>query len=300
MDRTDFQLIAALHADALQGLRGLGRSAGITGPAAAARLRRLQEQGVLNGFTAHLDPGLFGLRERILVYPPPRTRDEALRALQVPDVALVALKVEGALTVAAWSDGSDAVSRGLEAALDGPPGFTTLGPAHTFPELSPLDWRVLRALVDEPRHTNQQLAEHTGLTAATASKRRDALVAMGAVQLMPNLGALTGGGDVVFTVAVYGDPTLAALSKVLGDVVVVNELADPPARFLLCRADDLADATARTAAAAKLPGSSAARMTLNREVWIGRDMMRRRIDAKIAAWEKAKPAVRGRVSARPA
>lgn len=63
MDAKDFQLLAALHQNARQSYRSLGRHASLTAPAVRERLKRLQDLGVLHGYGLRIDPGIFGLNE---------------------------------------------------------------------------------------------------------------------------------------------------------------------------------------------------------------------------------------------
>jgi len=64
---------------------------------------------------------------------------------------------------------------------------------------------------------------------------------------------------------VDGKVAFSELRRTLGDAVLVNETKDPPMKYLLCRAHDLADVTSRTAQTSKLPGVNSVRVTLNRE-----------------------------------
>jgi Lrp/AsnC family transcriptional regulator, leucine-responsive regulatory protein len=57
----DRRLIAALQADARLSYRALGRQIGLSQPAVADRVRRLEESGVLTGYRAGIDRGRAGL-----------------------------------------------------------------------------------------------------------------------------------------------------------------------------------------------------------------------------------------------
>ena len=288
MDRVDYRILAALHQNALQSVRSLAKVAKVSPPVVHERLRRLSERGVLLGFVPQIDPGIFGKTNVILGFPPSHTREEALRVLEVPDVSLVSLKIDGGLTVGAWAGpGNDAVGR-LSALLGSKPFFET----HTGPkpreELSPLDWRVLRACVDKPRHSTRELVELSGLSPATAVRRRDALIASGVLYIAPNTGVLGGGGAVVYTMSVAGAVPLARIRKHLGDCVVIRSFEEPPLQYLMGRADDLGDALARTKGLRGEPGIGSAEITLNREVWVNTAMMRAAIDERIRFWKRAR------------
>ncbi|WP_085911513.1 MULTISPECIES: Lrp/AsnC family transcriptional regulator [Pseudonocardia] len=56
LDAIDQQLLALLQADARLGYRELGRTVGMSPPAVAARVRRLEHSGVITGYGARVDP----------------------------------------------------------------------------------------------------------------------------------------------------------------------------------------------------------------------------------------------------
>jgi len=61
LDVIDRRLLAALQADARLSFRALGRQIGLSQPAVADRVRRLEESGVLTGYRAGVDRGRAGL-----------------------------------------------------------------------------------------------------------------------------------------------------------------------------------------------------------------------------------------------
>lgn len=87
LDETDRALIAALSENARQSLADLARAVGLSGPSVAERLRRLEEAGLVSGYTVDLDhralgysltaivrirplPGQLHMVERLLVESP--------------------------------------------------------------------------------------------------------------------------------------------------------------------------------------------------------------------------------------
>ena len=61
LDDIDRRLIEALQDDARLSYRGLGRRIGLSQPAVADRVRRLEEAGVVLGYRARVDRGSAGL-----------------------------------------------------------------------------------------------------------------------------------------------------------------------------------------------------------------------------------------------
>jgi Lrp/AsnC family leucine-responsive transcriptional regulator len=83
LDATNRRLLAELQADARVTLAELGRRVGLSSPAVAERLGRLERDGVIRGYHADVDPRALGfaLSAVIRVRPAPR---------QIPEVAQVA------------------------------------------------------------------------------------------------------------------------------------------------------------------------------------------------------------------
>jgi Lrp/AsnC family transcriptional regulator, leucine-responsive regulatory protein len=61
LDSTDLRLLSELQADARLSLAELGRRVGLSSPAVAERLQRLEQQGAIRGYHADIDPRSLGL-----------------------------------------------------------------------------------------------------------------------------------------------------------------------------------------------------------------------------------------------
>jgi Lrp/AsnC family leucine-responsive transcriptional regulator len=74
IDATNRRLLAELQADARLSLAELGRRVGLSSPAVAERLQRLEQAGVILGYHARVDPRAlgFGLTVDLRVRPAPR------------------------------------------------------------------------------------------------------------------------------------------------------------------------------------------------------------------------------------
>ena len=102
MDRTDFHLLVALDGDARQSLQSLARRVALSAPAVRERLLRLENLGIVQGYWVSIDPAIFGRKNLLVYYAGEWTRGEALKALEARDVAWVAWKVDGGITVQLW------------------------------------------------------------------------------------------------------------------------------------------------------------------------------------------------------
>jgi len=60
IDEADRKIIEALIGDARLSLKDLAAKAGLSSPGVSERIRRLQERGIIRGFTAEIDPKALG------------------------------------------------------------------------------------------------------------------------------------------------------------------------------------------------------------------------------------------------
>jgi Lrp/AsnC family transcriptional regulator, leucine-responsive regulatory protein len=89
LDATNVRLLAELQADARISLAELGRRVGLSSPAVAERVRRLEDEGVITAYRAEVDPRRlgYGLGVVIRIRPSPRRlADVAELARQTPEI----------------------------------------------------------------------------------------------------------------------------------------------------------------------------------------------------------------------
>jgi Lrp/AsnC family leucine-responsive transcriptional regulator len=89
VDAVNRRLLLELQADARLSLAELGRRVGLSAPAVAERLQRLQEAGVVRGYRAELDPGALGFPLGVIIRVRPAAgelRKVAELARQTPEV----------------------------------------------------------------------------------------------------------------------------------------------------------------------------------------------------------------------
>ena len=89
VDATNLRLLDELQADARLSLAELGRRVGLSSPAVADRLARLEEDGVILGYRAQIDPRALGYALSVVIRIRPAPRE--LR--KVADVARETLEV---------------------------------------------------------------------------------------------------------------------------------------------------------------------------------------------------------------
>ncbi len=61
LDHTDWEILRELQQDARLSYNELGRRVGLSAPAAAARVRQLEDRGVIAGYAARVEPAKVGL-----------------------------------------------------------------------------------------------------------------------------------------------------------------------------------------------------------------------------------------------
>src|SRR5438477_7569392 len=74
LDEVNLRLLGELQADARLSVAELGRRVGLSAPAVAERLQRLQDDGVITGFRTDVDPRALGYALSVVlrVRPAPR------------------------------------------------------------------------------------------------------------------------------------------------------------------------------------------------------------------------------------
>jgi Lrp/AsnC family leucine-responsive transcriptional regulator len=75
LDATNRLLLAQLQADARLSLAELGRRVGLSSPAVAERLQRLEQAGVIRGYSADVDPRALGLTLTVVIRIRPAPRE---------------------------------------------------------------------------------------------------------------------------------------------------------------------------------------------------------------------------------
>jgi Lrp/AsnC family leucine-responsive transcriptional regulator len=103
LDDIDWTILDQLQRDGRVGFRELGRRVGLSPPAAAARVRRLEQAGVITGYRATVDPVALGLdvlafvRMSVAGHADAADDDVVETAEQIPEIVNV-YRVTGAET----------------------------------------------------------------------------------------------------------------------------------------------------------------------------------------------------------
>lgn len=89
-DATDYALLTELQADGRMTHAELGRRVGLSAPAVAERLRRLERLGVITGYAIRLDPAKLGFRVisfiRLAAFGAEPGNASIRRLMEIPEV----------------------------------------------------------------------------------------------------------------------------------------------------------------------------------------------------------------------
>jgi DNA-binding Lrp family transcriptional regulator len=285
VDSKDFRLLVALYGNARRSYRSLGQLVSLSAPAVRERLNRLEKRGILQGYWCYLDPSIFQREDLLLFFKGDFQREDAVKALTTPDVAFVAWKLDGGLTVQLWPRDQAHPAKDLAKAIGVKPSGQAFTESTHLKKPSAADWRIIDALIDDPRIPLLDLEAKTGLSPKTIRNHLELLIDEKVVFLMPRLGAMAESGELVYHLAVTGNASLSKLRELLGDAFLVGDAQEPPMKYLLCRATDLADVTRRTQILGKLSGISSVELTLNRELIPATGFVHTLVREKILEWE---------------
>jgi DNA-binding Lrp family transcriptional regulator len=290
MDERDFGLLAHLFENPFATHQDLGRRQGLSGSAAKRRLEALQRGGVLDGFWAVPAAEVFGLQPRVFVFDlpgsPVAAMDEALRE-------------ETVVWTMAFQDDSIAALCYLRnpevpeflTETFGPPSFVKVPgyprPTEPNPVLSPLDWRLLRAMLEDPRSTPAQLASAAHLSEKTARRRRADLIDRGFVHVHPVVNTARSTGLAVYYMAAYGMPgSPPPYVGHLAQGVPIQGVDVPPATVYFCRASSLADALAQEPWLLLVPGVSLVALAFRTASRVAADRLAKWIGSEAARWDR--------------
>ena len=208
-------------------------------------------------------------------------REDALKALKVADVAFVTWKLDGGLSIQTWPTDRRTPLKNLTSALKAKPSGQAFTDRRQGRKTSLAGWRIIDALVDDPTMPFDHIVEKTGLSPKTVRRHLQSLLHDETIFILPRLGSLADSGEVVYHLAITGAVEIAQLRNALGEAYVIGDTHDPPMKYLLCRANDLAEVTARTQTAKRLPGVESVEVTLNRELLVATDFVHSMIRMKI-------------------
>ncbi|MEA3204170.1 MAG: Winged helix-turn-helix DNA-binding [Thermoplasmata archaeon] len=274
MDGTDFRIVGHLFQNPRAGVQELARAVGLTRNAVARRLRALVAGPMELRFYAIPHHALLGRASTVNLYLPTRAVDIA-ELVACPDVMGYDLNHDGLCVVTLWQRPGAARPPQLDAMMGAEPlsQYTDATPGPRHPHLSGLEWKVARALLDEPRASAAALAKATGLSPRTCSRARERLVASAAVQLRIGFSEDRSSGMPVFRAYVHGKPDDAAVQAVLGGEAVVTDVV-AEGKVWFAKADSVGSMVADVERLRRLKGVADVKLILSRAAGVSHGNLR--------------------------
>jgi DNA-binding Lrp family transcriptional regulator len=257
VDVTDFQILARLHVDPFASHEELGRHAGATGTTVTKRLKRLADGGVLEGFGLMPAADLLGRVRRHRSYQPAQ-KIGAHEIVAIDPVVMVNERHDGSVSVFTAERASQPADEILSGLLGNPVFISPLDTPRPASKttISPLDWRLLDALMRTPRASAVDWAKHCHLSPKTVRARRSKLLQDGQIQAAPLLQLANAGGLVIHEMAVLvaDASTAAAVDAAMGEAIRIGTAAGGRGLYYFCYAPTVQEAFARQRRLRGLPG----------------------------------------------
>ncbi len=290
MDEVDGRIVARLYQDPLASIADLCETAGLTRNAVKARLDRLQEADILRGFATIPNASLFAKTDIVAVYGVPEGGNPASQhVLAIDDVFEMTINHDGKLAaLIRLDDPSDGTPTELDRLMGAPPERTFVREAPPLdppgPVLSPRQWRVIEAMLEDPRASTGTLAEAAGLSRKVVRRLRPALVQGRHVTIQPILLLNRAVGGTLFEIYAQGPAAAepATLQQVLGPSWPLDRLEEPVGVLVMAQATSLGEAVAARNRVAQLPGIEHAELILAQDHAWDPDMIRAACQAKRA------------------
>lgn len=125
MDETDYKILSVLHENARIPMSELSRMIAMSQPAATERVRKLEEQGVIQGYRADLSPKKLGkLTSAFVLFKTNQCKDFLAFAEQAPEIIdLYRISGESNYLMKVITESSETMAQFLDSC--NPFGFTT-------------------------------------------------------------------------------------------------------------------------------------------------------------------------------
>jgi DNA-binding Lrp family transcriptional regulator len=173
MDRTDLGIFSRLVTDALRSDEAIGREVGLTGKAVRTRRRRMEAAGVLAEYGIHPAAAILGRHALTWRFVGEEGTDLPVsRLIEVEDLAYVMrFRPNFHMAVRFTKDpdppNDPRLARILGRPLEGPPDARPPAPSIDADDLSRVDWKVLEAVVRDPRAPYSVKARQADLSPRT-------------------------------------------------------------------------------------------------------------------------------------
>ena len=222
--------------------RNIGKNLQIDQGTVRNRIRKFEQNGLINGFYLAVNPSLFGLKLGALFFDvrPQFEKENLKRTLSTIDKVLLVCDYLGPKlsTVFCYSGEEDLkkITRQITRMANSEDVICQDKPFLPCNELklTPLDWKIINALQngDPWKKSFSSIARETRLSTKTVKNRIQRLVEEGAIYLLVslNLGSFEGfvpaDLNVVYESPEYRDKVIVLVREYLGDMLVFADIED--------------------------------------------------------------------------
>lgn len=296
VDATDFRILGEVLAHPFLSNEAVGRRVGLSGTAVKARAERLAREIRFRGYRLVPAAPCLGRVARGHFFRLDAPEDAwVARVMAADPVVWLVVHHEGTVSVLTYERPHDPTPPAALVDLFGGPPLRSVDLQLTAdprpPALSPLDWRVLRALVPDPRRPVSQVAEEAGLARRTAARRRQALVERGCAYATPLWDEAKSAGALLFHLIVVASPGVerrALLDAAGPGSLPYATLTSPPGFAFVSLAASAAHALEAQARAARVPGVREALLNIPVRNEFAQERVLGWVDEEIARWERAR------------
>jgi DNA-binding Lrp family transcriptional regulator len=292
VDERDCRILMAIMRAPFDSMEAIGRSIGTSGTAAKARLDRMRAAGIYQGLVCGPTGRALGRTERLVVFGHGPSEVDLEALARVDEVAWAALSFPPASVAMLYREAPDAplppalanaAGRAPDAVIvrDDPHG-------HERGPLSPLDWRVIDALMEDPRASLRDLAEAAKLSPRTVRERRDALVSSGNLMAFPNVDATREEGVILYSASLTLDRADALRGLRLANAHRVATHQHPPGAHFLGYVRTYAEAHVVEEKLRATPGVSAVTFSIPQGTVVALERLRGWTRAQLQFWETAR------------
>jgi len=206
LDSTDIGILRALGLNCRASYQEMGRTLGMTANAIKKRVNKLVDNGTIHSFVVYLSFAMIDAEAYLAILTPEGTNKEEeilTHIVKNPHVFSTGLLSDGTCIIFAEYEGADGKSDFEQFLnnLDDVAHFelhTELSPRGEKVEFSPLQLRVLKCLVEDPRAPATTIAEKTRLTPRRVRKIIQQLLDSGGVNFVARLNLNAGSGVIYY------------------------------------------------------------------------------------------------------
>ncbi len=291
MDLRDFDIVTELHRHPFASYEAIGRSIGTTGAAVKIRIGNMEARRLLLPFQVVPRASILRRFGKLFIWNGLESEPSFRKCLDREDVVLVWRAAQGLFAINLYSvTGELDCPAGLVKLLGRAPDQCVLMDSpHEAGQpdsvLSPLDWRVLDVLLENPRIPLVELAKRTGLTPRTVRKRRDALVSSRRLDVTPTLDTTREPGLIVFAAYVRLETQAAVPALQPDNLTLVRTHHAPPAAVFSGHAENLAEFRNLERTLGSSPGVLGVDIIVPRGAAVASGRLREWVWVELARWD---------------